>query len=168
MIVFLPSQIHGLSKEKPNVFYPIKMRQNCPELNFPSARSFCYAIIPCLQSHNFTFLFKQELKKKTLQFINQINISVFPVCLFFPAVRRTLSLYNYTGSSYSWFLGSFSQWNLPKLQLTQEIALFPSMLSNFSEVTFITILGLPAKLHKVLRVRKDNITPVSLPIPDKG
>lgn len=80
MIVFLPSQIHGLSKEKPNVFYPIKMKQNCP--NFPSARSFCYAIIPCLQSHNFTFLFKQE-KKKNLTIHKPINLSGFPVCLFF-------------------------------------------------------------------------------------
>lgn len=120
------------------------------------------------QFDNFTFLFKQELKKKTLT-IHKLDKSLcFSRLFIFPAVGRTLSLYNYTGS-YSWFLGSFSQWNLPKLQLTQEIALFPSMLSNFTEVTFITILGLPAKLHKVLlRVRKDNIIPASLPIPDKG
>lgn len=50
------------------------------------------------QFDNFTFLFKQELKKKTLT-IHKLDKSLcFSRLFIFPAVGRTLSLYNYTGS----------------------------------------------------------------------
>lgn len=154
---FLPSQIHGLSKEKPNVLYPIKMNQSCPEFPISSKRLLCSYLMPSTPQLQ-GFFFKQG---GGVQFINQTNLCLYHLFIFL-AVGMTLYLYKYI-VSYFWFLGSFTQWELPKLQLTREITLFSLHVVKFYTSNFYQNTG-AASLSCIKPFwvwETDNIIPVS-------
>lgn len=142
-----PPENMAFLKKKPNAFYPIKMKQSHKRVStsFKLLR-FNNVVIQCSQPHNFMFLKKN---KESFIISKPTNPLSGPFLYFSGRINDPVpsAAFSATPGSSNISHDETSQ----DCNETQEIAFcFPMLSLEFTEVTFIKILGMPVKPHRGL------------------